>query len=195
MRAAALGRDVRADHVLRGGRCAAHRRSAGPAGPSPSQVLGLGRPGLDRSARCDQIYAYVHITHIVGYPLDRPSEGAAPRERRRSAPDVSVAQEAIEPRAEVWSLCDGDLRRGDRFRPVTVEGRLDGYPTTHIIEREKWALPKTPTTMIYGKWANDDERDRAIANSVFASTHGVAETIAPASKDPALSAWGSRSVR
>ena len=40
--------------------------------------------------------------------------------------------------------------------------------------------------MIYAKWANDDERDRQIANSVFASTHGVAETIAPAPKADAI---------
>ncbi len=45
---------------------------------------------------------------------------------------------------------------------------------------------KIETTMIYAKWANDDERDREIANSVFASTYGVAETIAPASKADAI---------
>lgn len=37
---------------------------------------------------------------------------------------------------------------------------------------------KIETTMIYAKWANDDERDRAIANSVFG---GEAEKLVPTS--------------
>lgn len=54
-----------------------------------------------------------------------------------------------------------------------------GVPIVAI--KEAMGHAKIETTMIYAKWANDDERDREIANSVFGAEPTSVETASPTS--------------